>query len=156
MCCSEVKYPTDFTQILTTYKRLDIYWLEKKCASVMMGAPWMWSCSDGYGWSLPVHLWPQRLYDIGCSQASRAMMTVQRLIHERLYECMKVPYKKASAGEQIVWCLSEKARAIWTAQDQILYICILREASFGKSQMLMCMRTECVIFVWLNAEVVTL
>lgn len=37
-----------------------------------------------------------------------------------------------------------------------LKVCILREASFGKSQMLLCMITECATLVWLHADGVAL
>lgn len=50
-----------------------------------------------------------------------------------------VPCTKATAGEQMVWCLSEKGRAIWaTAQTASgwsnVYICILRKTSTVKGK----------------------
>lgn len=85
-------------------------------------------CSGGYGWRAPLRLITEALF---CQfQVSKATMT----------------QRPADGWKAFLQCHARKHQHGMV----VLEVCMLREASFGKSQMLLCIKTECATPVWLQ------
>lgn len=74
------------------------------CVSHNNNNEWNNSCSSGYGWRLPVHLGPQRFYDIGGRPAGPWWQCRALLVHERLsHSAMHESNSRGADGVMFVW-----------------------------------------------------